>query len=50
MPMRVVDAQLFIGDEGRFIYYAGLFNRQPYYIPADDIHARYVPPSSSVTR
>lgn len=39
MPMRVIDGQLFIGDEGRFIYCAGLLNRQPYYIPADDIQA-----------
>jgi hypothetical protein len=39
MPMRAVDGELFIGDEGRFIYYAGLFNRRPYYIPADDIQA-----------
>lgn len=37
--MRAIDGELFIGDEGRFIYFAGLFHRQPYYIPADDIQA-----------
>jgi hypothetical protein len=37
MAMRIVDRRLFIGDEGRPIFYAGLFHRQPYYIPADDV-------------
>jgi hypothetical protein len=39
MAMRIVDRRLFIGDEGRPIFYAGLFRRQPYYIPADDVPA-----------
>jgi hypothetical protein len=39
MPIRAVNSELFVGDEGRFIYCASLFHRQPYYIPADDIQA-----------
>jgi len=35
--MRVVDGELFIGDEARPIYYAGVFRRSPYYIPAEDV-------------
>jgi hypothetical protein len=39
MTMRVVDRQLYIGDEARPIYLAGLFGKQPYYIPVDDVAA-----------
>ncbi len=39
MTMRVVDRELYIGDEGRPIYYAGVFRRRPYYVPFDDVPA-----------
>lgn len=39
MTMRVVDRELYIGDEGRPIYYAGVFRQQPYFVPFDDIPA-----------
>lgn len=39
MTMRVVNRELYIGDEGRPIYYAGVFRQQPYYVPFDDVPA-----------
>jgi len=39
MTMRLVSRQLYIGDEGRPIFNAGLFSREPYYIPPDDVPA-----------
>jgi len=37
MTMRLVSRQLYIGDEGRPIFNAGLFSPEPYYIPPDDV-------------
>lgn len=39
MTMRVVNRELYIGDDGCPIYYAGVFRQQPYYVPFDDIPA-----------
>jgi hypothetical protein len=39
MTMRVVDREVFIGDEGRPIFYAGVFRQQPYYVPFEDVPA-----------
>jgi hypothetical protein len=39
MTMRRVSPELYIGDEGRPIFNAGLFRHQAYYIPPDDVPA-----------
>lgn len=37
MPMRLVSRQLYIGEEARPIFNAGLFRHEPYYIPPEDV-------------
>jgi hypothetical protein len=39
MPMRKVDRQLYVGDDGRLIHLAGILANQPYYVPFDDVPA-----------
>ena len=39
MPMRKVDGQLYVGDDGRLIHLAGILANEPYYIPFEDVPA-----------
>lgn len=37
MPMRKVDMQLYVGDDGRLIHLAGILGNKPYYVPFDEV-------------